>query len=106
MIGAIGEILGAAGVIVTLAYLAKQIRQSNIAARQEATRETLDLNDRLLADVAKNPQLASIFRRGLANEPDLTPDEVMQLRTMFLRVSFLWQRMYEHESEMEIRRPR
>lgn len=103
MIGAIGEILGAAGVIVTLAYLAKQVRQSNIAARQEATRETLDLNDRLLADVAKNPQLASIFRRGLADEPDLSPDEVMQLRTMFLRMSFLWQRMHEHESEREIR---
>lgn len=103
MIGAIGEIVGAAGVIVTLAYLARQIRQSNIAARQEATRETLDLNDRVLADLAKNPQLASLFRRGLADEPDLTPDEVMQLRTTFLRLSFLWQRMHEHESEMEVR---
>ena len=44
MIGAIGEILGARGVIVTLGYLAKQIAQSNIAARNEARRETLDLN--------------------------------------------------------------
>ena len=30
MLGAIGELLGAAGVIFTLAYLALQIRQSNL----------------------------------------------------------------------------
>lgn len=102
MIGAIGGIVGAAGVIATLAYLARQIRQSNVAARQEAMRETLDLNDRVLADLVKHPQLASVFRRGLANDPGLTPDEVMQLRVMFLRISFMWQREYGYESNMAV----
>ena len=37
MIGAIGEILGAAGVIFTLAYLAVQIRQNTSALESTAS---------------------------------------------------------------------
>jgi hypothetical protein len=36
MIGAIGEILGAVGVIVTLIYLARQISENTVALQREA----------------------------------------------------------------------
>jgi len=62
-----GCILGAAGVVVTLAYLARQVRLANIAAQHEATREALDLNDRFLAEMGRTPQTASVFRHGLAD---------------------------------------
>lgn len=62
--GAIGEIVGAAAVVLTLAYLALQIRQSNkaarIAARLETTRQYADFLDGLLTD----PDLARVFREG------------------------------------------
>ena len=62
--GAIGEIVGAAAVVLTLAYLALQIRQSNkaarIAARLETTRQYADFLDGLFTD----PNLARVFREG------------------------------------------
>ena len=41
-IGAVGEILGATGVIATLAYLAAQIRHSNRVAEDAAFKNTLE----------------------------------------------------------------
>ena len=46
-IGAVGEILGAIGVIVTLGYLAVQIRQNTASNRQAAARSTVDAINRL-----------------------------------------------------------
>lgn len=40
-LGAIGEILGAVAVFLTLLYLAAQIRQTNKMARFETTREIM-----------------------------------------------------------------
>jgi len=40
-VGAVGEILGAVAVFLTLLYLAAQIRQSNTLARFEASREIM-----------------------------------------------------------------
>ncbi len=67
-IAAVAELLGAIAVIGTLAYLAMQIRQSNIsariAARLEMTRQHSDFTDGLL----NNPESFRIFGAGLANE--------------------------------------
>jgi hypothetical protein len=37
-VGALGEVLGAIAVVFTLAYLAKQVRQSNRIAKADAFR--------------------------------------------------------------------
>ncbi len=67
-IGAIGELLSAAAVVVTLVYLAAQIRQNNVAmrvaAKQEITRQFSDYTDLLL----QNPDLHEINIRGQAGE--------------------------------------
>ena len=47
-IGAIGEIVGALAVVISLMYLAAQIRTSNAAAKQAAMQEIYTLNDELL----------------------------------------------------------
>ena len=50
-IGAIGELIGAAAVVVTLAYLARQIRQNSlamkVAAKQEMTKQYGEFADLL-----------------------------------------------------------
>ena len=84
-IGAIGEIVGALGVILTLGYLAYQIRQNTIqleqstlaakAAAQNASNEALRENRKALFD---NVQMAEIWHRGNENPDDL--DEVSMLR--------------------------
>jgi hypothetical protein len=63
-IGAIGEVAGAAGVIVTLAYLAIQIRLNTKVVNETATGETYRSFSgyrHLLTD----PHLASLYARRL-----------------------------------------
>ncbi len=75
-LGSIGEFIAAIATIVTLAYLALQIRNSNRTA-QAAT--TLDVS-RMFAEwhrgLSQSPDLGSILFKGVA-EPDLLSDEEM-----------------------------
>jgi hypothetical protein len=76
-LGAIVEIIGAIAVLVTLFYLATQIRQSNATARFETTRELMaqfnDLNRLYATD--------STVRQVLLKEGDLSREEQEQLYT-------------------------
>ena len=73
-IGAVGEILGAAAVVVTLAYLIVQMRQNTLATkaqtRSSITDQILDINNSVLA----NPALLEAREKANADSP-LTLDE-------------------------------
>ena len=97
MLGAVGEILGALGVIATLGYLASQIRESTRAAKARAAGELLDLNHGFLAQLAQSVESAALWRRGMAADPDLTDDELIQFHAMLLQLAFVWQRAYHLE---------
>jgi hypothetical protein len=93
-IGAVGEAVGAIGVIATLVYLAAQIRQnSNVvrsATRQAVSTAQMDIGMQL----ATNPELRAAVARWLSNDaPPTSPDA--QLRDeMFLRANL---RMFENQ---------
>lgn len=93
-IGAIGEILGAFGVIVTLIYLARKIRESNQAARQAAMQEVLDRNSELLSQISTYSDNAQLFVKGCANDSNLTEFELIQYRSYLWQLNILWERTY------------
>ncbi len=63
-IGAIGELGGAAAVLVTLIYLAVQVRQSNFAQQRESFRGYVsELNARLL-EPQRDPEFVELFQRA------------------------------------------
>jgi hypothetical protein len=74
-LGAIAELLGAVGVIVTLAYLAVQIRRSNILAVAESHRYSNQVSAASILAVAQDGDLARIFREGLVDRSGLTADD-------------------------------
>lgn len=84
-IGAIGETVGALGVIATLGYLAFQIRQNNFqleqstlaakAAAQNASTEALRENRKAIFESA---EMTEIWHTGNSNPDDL--DEFSKLR--------------------------
>jgi len=78
-IGAIGEVAGAIGVIVTLIYLATQIRQSNELSRSES-RQALVAND--VTSLTANIELADVFAR-LVSEGELSKQDQLRLSFMF-----------------------
>lgn len=90
-IGAMGEILGAVGVIITLIYLARQIRQNTRATRlataQSISAAARDWNRPLLLD----PELAWTFQVGTEDPTKL--DEKEQAR--FIELCFSLFRMFE-----------
>ena len=83
-IGAIGEILGAAGVIATLTYLAVQIRQNTKMARA-ATRQELAGQMQLLAsDLVTVEGIARILQDHLEGK-ELAPTELLRLQARAYR---------------------
>ncbi len=90
--GNIGDFVGGIAVIVTLIYLAMQIRQNTRSAlastELQVGRMSVDLN----ALIAGNPELARIYRLGLVGSEELTPDESIQWLSL-LAVIF-----YSHEA--------
>jgi hypothetical protein len=74
-IGAIGDFVGGVGVIVTLGYLAVQIRQNTRAQRYESHVRSRTL----IAEFQKlqtNPATADIWLRGMRDPNDLTAEEL------------------------------
>jgi hypothetical protein len=81
-IGATAEALGAIGVIITLAYLAVQVRQNSrlLEKSTEATQVTAD--DAVVENfnswremMITNPEVSEIFIRGMEDPSSLAPGE-------------------------------
>jgi hypothetical protein len=77
-IGAIAEVVGAAGVIITLLYLALQIRRSNQLANVESNRFAEQATDLPIMAIVQNPEVAKIFRVGLADRESLSSDDCLR----------------------------
>ena len=97
MIGAIAELVGALAVVLTLAYLALQVKQSNLAAsvsaKQEMTRQFADYSDLLL----QNPILHGVYLRGMAGE-ELDAIEMSQFSVLMGKASWYFAAMYFQHS--------
>ena len=77
-IGAIGEIVGAIAVVVSLVYVAYQVRQ-NTAALKVSTLQDLIANQTSAQNVvASSPQVAELWQRADDAYDELTPAEHKQ----------------------------
>ena len=79
MLGNYGEFVGAIGVVVTLAYLAVQIRQNTLSARAQSRQNLLDGWSASNWTLANDPNLLRIYATALRQWPNLPNDE----KTMF-----------------------
>lgn len=78
-IGAIGELVGAMGVVVSLVYLAAQIRHNTRSTNAAAFHALNASLSQISATIASNPQTARLFRIGLSDFESLEADEIIQL---------------------------
>jgi len=77
-IGAAGEVVGAAGVIVTLLYLATQIRQNTRAVRLNTLHSTTEGFRSQAALIGASSAVAEIYAGGLTNPDELNQNERVQ----------------------------
>lgn len=80
-IGAIGEVVGAAGVILTLAYLALQMRQNTTAQRRATAQATVSSLTSWYELGAADPDFALLWTKGMARSEELSDEE---------RTRFIW----------------
>ena len=81
MIGALGEVGGAVAVVVTLFYLARQIRDS---ARQNRRVQYAQLNRdylQLASAIAHDESFADVFFRGCLDPSSLSPSELARFNS-------------------------
>jgi len=74
-IGAIGELLGAFLVLVTLVYLSLQIRNNTKEVKSESAHRVTDSFNQLNLLVASDERLAELWHKGVANYDDLSDSE-------------------------------
>ena len=79
-IGAIGETLGATGVIVTLLYLTTQLRQNTRVLRAASVDSSTKIANDGRASLYADPELTAIYDKGLAGVESLTDIERIRFR--------------------------
>ena len=70
--GNLGDLIAAIATVVTLIYLAQQIRRSSKSVEGASSQAIVDIE---IATFALKAQYANIYRRGCANVLDLDDDE-------------------------------
>lgn len=87
--GAIGEMIGAVGVIMTLVYLAAQIRQNTKAVNASTFQANTELWQGWYLGVA-GPGASEAYARGMAGRLDIDPPSFQRFflvcRTLFLNL--------------------
>ncbi len=87
-VGAIGELVGALAVVVSLVYLAYQVRGAALVARAETELEAARLWSEFHARVAHSPDMARIWDNGHRDADSLS--EVERQRFIWLVAEYLF----------------
>lgn len=91
LLASLGEFIGGFAVVISLVYVAIQVRQNANATRTENYARILDRFSAAQARLSQDPELEELFSRGMADVSQLSPNE----RSRF---SWLW---YEAFGVME-----
>jgi hypothetical protein len=84
-LGSIGELLAAIATLVTLAYLALQIRQSNRTHQLSAVTRIGESTESWLGQVVQDPVLLDVYSRGLRDPDSLDRDERWRFNLLVLQ---------------------
>ena len=93
--GAIGEIVGALGVILTLVYLSTQIRQTNRLVSASVSTASREARNEFIRVVATDADVNRIVRLGLKCPEDLSEDEIGRMNAMISLALSSMQQEYE-----------
>jgi len=96
-LGAIGEIVGAAAVVVSLLYLAGQVRFNSRQIRHAAAQAVLDKLNGLIGQLAFTSGAGDVWTRGLSGLEALTDDEeVVRFSSMLLQAFWAYEEVYHY----------
>ena len=94
-ISALGELVGAFAVLITLIYLAVQIRQNTAAVATSTYESTMTGFNDINIVVASHPALASLLDRGCQNSNSLNAEEVVQYNFLLRCYANQWWKLFK-----------
>ena len=94
-ITAIGQLIGAIAVLITLIYLAIQMKQNTSAVATSTYESTMTGFNDINIVVASTPELASIINRGCMNNDELTEIETVQFNFILRCYANQWWKLYK-----------
>ncbi len=83
-IGAIGEVVGAGAVVLTLVYLAMQVRQNTLQVRSDNELQAIDGYFALIIEATKDPHISQILREGLHDFQGMPRQAQMQFHSVMM----------------------
>jgi hypothetical protein len=90
-IGAIGELIGALAVVVTLLFLTIQIRQSTRAVRHATERGVAEDANAWRYKIIENAEVSQLFRTGLRDPEALDENDRYRFRMLLDALFTHWQ---------------
>lgn len=96
-LGAMGEIVGAAGVIVSLLYLASQVRNNSRQLRHASAQAVLDKLNGLIGQLAFTSGAGDLWTRGLSGLDALRDDEeIVRFSSMLLQAFWAYEEVLHY----------
>lgn len=93
-LGSLGEFVGAVAVVISLVYLALQVRQNTRAVRSSVHQAMLDCVFRVSESVSDNPDLARIAHKADRDYDSLTPEELARFEAYADRTFGGWENVF------------
>ena len=97
-IGAIGEIIGALAVFLTLVYLALQIRQNTKAIQASAVDSGISKVNEVRESLYENGDLTRIYIQGMAQPADLDEESRVRFRLLIHNILLSISNIYSQTS--------
>ena len=105
-IGAISEGIGAIAVVVTLAYLGRQVRQNSRLLRSQTDSNAWSHYAESLTVLASSPQASALLVKGFRSMSALTEEERMQFQSLCMlglnSVEYQFRQMEDTDPEVEM----
>lgn len=97
-IGAVGEIIGAMAVVISVAYLAIQIRKQTDEAKMAATRGLAAEYHNWLKSLTDDEKLTELYLKAIRDYMSLEDNDRMQISIFFIRGFRVLEQQYIHTS--------
>ena len=98
-ISAIGQLVGALAVVISLIYLAREVRSNARATRSATTRSTSDAFNRWAQQLTQHPHLTELYYRGIHDFESLEGADLARFSALMIQAFRYVEAMYYHHLE-------
>ena len=95
-LGSLGELIAAIATVITLAYLALQIRQSAKVTGQSAVHSSIESGLAVRLELVREPEVAALYLKGLADHQSLSREDLLRFNMLIQSIFENLREAFEH----------